>query len=92
MDIVVQVRSTEDMTGEVAALIDQMPFILYALLSLAVVIAVPHSQWNLLAVTAYGIALFCRPYFELVGWKCKSQSCMHERDLWIRGSWYRESA
>lgn len=39
-DIVVQVRSTEDMTGEVAALIDQMLFILYALLSLAVVIAV----------------------------------------------------
>ena len=39
-DIVVQVRSTEDMTGEVSALIDQMLFILYALLSLAVVIAV----------------------------------------------------
>lgn len=68
------------MTGEVAALIDQMPSILYALLSLSVVIAVPHSQWNLLAVTAHGIALFCRPYFELVGWNCKSQSCMHERD------------
>ena len=43
------------MTREVAALIAQMPFILYALLSLAVVIAVPHSQWNLLAVAA--------PYF-----------------------------
>ena len=40
------------MTREVAALIAQMPFILYALLSLAVVIAVPHSQWNLLAVAA----------------------------------------
>lgn len=39
-DIVVQVRSTEDMTGEVSAMIDQMLFILYALLSLAVVIAV----------------------------------------------------
>ena len=43
------------MTREVAALIAQMPFILYALISLAVVIAVPHSQWNLLAVAA--------PYF-----------------------------
>ena len=43
------------MTREVSALIAQMPFILYALLSLAVVIAVPHSQWNLLAVAA--------PYF-----------------------------
>ena len=39
-DIVVQVRSTGDMTGEVSAMIDQMLFILYALLSLAVVIAV----------------------------------------------------
>ena len=39
-DIVVQVRSAEDMVGEVGALIDQMLFILYALLSLAVVIAV----------------------------------------------------
>lgn len=39
-DIVVQVRSTDDMSGEVAALIDQMLFILYALLSLAVVVAV----------------------------------------------------
>lgn len=38
-DIVVQVRSTEDMVGEVGALIDQMLFILYALLSLAVVVA-----------------------------------------------------
>ena len=43
------------MTREVAALIAQMPFILDALISLAVVIAVPHSQWNLLAVAA--------PYF-----------------------------
>jgi len=41
------------MTREVAALIAQMPFILYALLSLAVVIAVPHSQWNLLTVAAH---------------------------------------
>lgn len=39
-DIVVQVRSTQDMAGEVSAMIDQMLFILYALLSLAVVIAV----------------------------------------------------
>lgn len=39
-DIVVQVRSTNDMAGEVSAMIDQMLFILYALLSLAVVIAV----------------------------------------------------
>lgn len=39
-DIVVQVRSAEEMSGEVTALIDQMLFILYALLSLAVVIAV----------------------------------------------------
>ncbi|WJY98219.1 ABC transporter permease [Corynebacterium fournieri] len=38
-DIVVQVRSTQDMSGEVSAMIDQMLFILYALLSLAVVIA-----------------------------------------------------
>ncbi|WP_336620381.1 FtsX-like permease family protein [Corynebacterium coyleae] len=39
-DIVVQVRSAEEMSGEVTALIDQMLFILYALLSLAVVVAV----------------------------------------------------
>ena len=39
-DIVVQVRSTQDMAGEVSALIDQMLFIMYALLSLAVVIAI----------------------------------------------------
>lgn len=39
-DIVVQVKSTEEISGEVLALIDQMLFILYALLSLAVVIAV----------------------------------------------------
>ena len=39
-DIIVQVRSTEDMRGEVSGMIDQMLFILYALLSLAVVIAV----------------------------------------------------
>ena len=39
-DIVVQVRSAEDAAGEVGALIDQMLFILYALLSLAVIIAV----------------------------------------------------
>lgn len=39
-DIVVQVRSTQDMAGEISAMIDQMLFILYALLSLAVVIAV----------------------------------------------------
>lgn len=39
-DIVVQVRSTEEMGGQVASLIDQMLFILYALLSLAVVIAI----------------------------------------------------
>ncbi len=38
--IVVQVRSTADMSGEVSGMIDQMLFILYALLSLAVVIAV----------------------------------------------------
>ena len=38
------------MTREVAALIAQMPFILSALLSLAVVIAVPLSQWNMLGV------------------------------------------
>ena len=39
-DIVVQVRSAEDVAGEAATLIDQMLFILYALLSLAVIIAV----------------------------------------------------
>ena len=39
-DIVVQVRSAEDVAGEAAGLIDQMLFILYALLSLAVIIAV----------------------------------------------------
>ena len=39
-DIIVQVRSTEEMSGEVTALIDQMLYILYALLSLAVVIAI----------------------------------------------------
>ena len=39
-DIVVQVRSAEDAAGEAGALIDQMLFILYALLSLAVIIAV----------------------------------------------------
>lgn len=38
--IVVQVRSAEDMSGEVSSMIDQMLYILYALLSLAVVIAV----------------------------------------------------
>ncbi|WP_018016489.1 FtsX-like permease family protein [Corynebacterium capitovis] len=39
-DIVIQVRSTEDMSGELSGTIDQMLFILYALLSLAVIIAV----------------------------------------------------
>ena len=39
-DIVVQVQSKDDLSGEVLDLIDQMLFILYALLSLAVVIAV----------------------------------------------------
>ena len=39
-DIVVQVRSAEDVACEAAGLIDQMLFILYALLSLAVIIAV----------------------------------------------------
>ncbi|MBA4506393.1 FtsX-like permease family protein [Corynebacterium sanguinis] len=39
-DIIVQVRSTEEMAGQVTGLIDQMLFILYALLSLAVIIAV----------------------------------------------------
>ncbi|MDY5785348.1 ABC transporter permease [Corynebacterium sp.] len=39
-DIVVQVKSASDMSGEVGGMIDQMLFILYALLSLAVVIAV----------------------------------------------------
>ncbi|MCP1386987.1 ABC transporter permease [Corynebacterium sp. TA-R-1] len=39
-DIVVQVKSKDDISGEVLDLIDQMLFILYALLSLAVVIAV----------------------------------------------------
>jgi len=39
-DIIVQVRSAEDMVGELGALIDQMLFILYALLSLAVIVAV----------------------------------------------------
>ena len=39
-DIVVQVQSKDDISGEVLDLIDQMLFILYALLSLAVVIAV----------------------------------------------------
>ncbi|MEH0147410.1 FtsX-like permease family protein [Corynebacterium sp. Q4381] len=39
-DIVVQVQSKDDISGEVLGLIDQMLFILYALLSLAVVIAV----------------------------------------------------
>lgn len=39
-DIVVQVQSKEDVSGEVRGLIDQMLFILYALLSLAVIIAV----------------------------------------------------
>ena len=39
-DIIVQVRSTADMRGEVSGMIDQMLYILYALLSLAVVIAV----------------------------------------------------
>ncbi|WJY68701.1 ABC transporter permease [Corynebacterium auris] len=38
--IVAQVRSPEEMSGEIGAMIDQMLFILYALLSLAVVIAV----------------------------------------------------
>ncbi|UIZ93416.1 FtsX-like permease family protein [Corynebacterium sp. CNCTC7651] len=39
-DIVVQIKSKDDISGEVLDLIDQMLFILYALLSLAVVIAV----------------------------------------------------
>ena len=39
-DIVVQVQSKDDVSGEVLDIIDQMLFILYALLSLAVVIAV----------------------------------------------------
>lgn len=39
-DIIVQVRSTDEMSGQVMSTIDQMMFILYALLSLAVVIAV----------------------------------------------------
>ena len=39
-DIVVQVQSKDDISGEVLDLIDQMLFILYAMLSLAVVIAV----------------------------------------------------
>lgn len=39
-DIVVKVQSKDDVSGEVLDLIDQMLFILYALLSLAVIIAV----------------------------------------------------
>ncbi|WP_165165324.1 ABC transporter permease [Corynebacterium qintianiae] len=39
-DMIVQVRSTDEMSGQVMGMIDQMLFILYALLSLAVIIAI----------------------------------------------------